>query len=932
MSQLFKSHGASLINSFTVILLVLLLISVLSITTLWYIDTKNQIESRYLLQKNHTEQTLHQSVIWIDSGIRLYEYSFEPGLKSAMNQYLDVYNTSKGEIDAINLVSLKNQFNQTYGGIWDLYIINSDGMIEKTTYKPDIYLNFSHYKSFFKTLSSIRENGDYVVDRTVKGFVKGSPNRKFVYQGTPDKKYILEISRNFEDFIPPETKSSYEELLKTIPELNPDVVAVELYNVQGEIVTKWNASEVFIPNTPELQQSILNTYTNKTNTAEIDSKNHQETTYIYLPIHDTRHPSSPMMNLAARVVYSTEKIQRTLVETTIIYLIILLCTLLLSLLAVWQTSKLFSKPVKGLIGDLNLIADGKLDHKIRSTGILELQQIESAINRLVKNLKSSILTLRDQEIQIKNELIQRIQAEENIKVLLSEVQEKEQEIKNSEQRYRSVVETQNEYICRYTPDGTHIFTNEAYCRLFGKKCVNILGTKLSLKIPADEIAGVREHFSSLTPDHPVDLNEHHIILPNGESRYIQWVDQAFFSDDETVIEYQSVGRDLTELKKLEKSLHESDALYRETVNAMDDGIFVTDKTQTIIIHNIWKKGRKEGLIKPLKDFTGKSLFSILTYLNEPDYLNYEYVFHTGNIFVSEKTLNQNDQMTIETKIIPIFDDGQVTTVVTIIRDISARKQAEKALQKLNRDLEEIIWKRTEDLQESLDELDAFAYSVSHDLRAPVRAIDGFSHLLLMKNSDLLNEESKHLIVRIREGVMTMDRLIQDLLRFSRTGRQPLYVIDIDMANLVRGVITELTSQPESRNISVKIFDLPHAKGDTGLIRQVWFNLISNSIKFTPHPTIPDITIGSYEKEKEIIYYIKDNGVGFDMQYADKIFEVFSRLTPSSEVEGTGVGLALVKRIIIRHHGRIWVQSESGKGTTFYFTMQGTDGDERRQEA
>jgi len=153
-----------------------------------------------------------------------------------------------------------------------------------------------------------------------------------------------------------------------------------------------------------------------------------------------------------------------------------------------------------------------------------------------------------------------------------------------------------------------------------------------------------------------------------------------------------------------------------------------------------------------------------------------------------------------------------------------------------------------------------------------------------------------------------------------------------MANLVRGVITELTSQPESRNISVKIFDLPHAKGDTGLIRQVWFNLISNSIKFTPPPTIPDITIGSYEKEKEIIYYIKDNGVGFDMQYADKIFEVFSRLTPSSEVEGTGVGLALVKRIIIRHHGRIWVQSESGKGTTFYFTMQGTDGDERRQEA
>lgn len=149
-----------------------------------------------------------------------------------------------------------------------------------------------------------------------------------------------------------------------------------------------------------------------------------------------------------------------------------------------------------------------------------------------------------------------------------------------------------------------------------------------------------------------------------------------------------------------------------------------------------------------------------------------------------------------------------------------------------------------------------------------------------------------------------------------------------MAGLVRGVITELTSQEGSKNISITITDLHPSEGDPALLRQVWYNLISNSIKFTPAGSTPDITIGSYEKEKNIIYYIKDKGIGFDMQCADKIFEVFSRLCQSPDIEGTGVGLALVKRIILRHHGRIWVQSRKGRGTTFYFTVQGTNGNER----
>ena len=220
MRQILKSHGASLISRFTIILLGLLLISILSITTLWFIDTKTQIETRFEIQQN-------QSVIWIDGGIRLYEYSYEPGLRDAMSQYLKAYTTSRGDIDAIDLLLLKEHYNQTIGGVWDLYIINAEGGVEKTTYAPDAALNFSEYPGFYKTLTHIRENEEYVVDRTVKGFIKGAPNRKFAYQGTPDKKYILELSRNFEKFIPSETETSYTELLQNLPQLNQNIVAVE---------------------------------------------------------------------------------------------------------------------------------------------------------------------------------------------------------------------------------------------------------------------------------------------------------------------------------------------------------------------------------------------------------------------------------------------------------------------------------------------------------------------------------------------------------------------------------------------------------------------------------------------------------------------------------------------------------------------------------
>ena len=887
-------------------------------------DNKNQIERNFLSQQNQSEQILLQSVNWIDGGAILYEHTFEKNQLAAMDIFLESYNKAGGDVSLLDIHRLKNDFSATFGGDWDLYIIDKDGGVIKTTYPPDLGLDFSQYSDFYSTLTRIREDGVYVSDRAVKGFVKGSPYRKFAYQGTPDSQYILEISQTFQDFLTEETRGYYSQLVTNLPLLNPEIVSVELYNTQSEIVSQWPEKETEESLSAETINTVSTTFTRKRTITEEYPRLQLVVSYIFLPLLDDSSPSSPMMNLIGRVTYSTSTVQKRIWELTILYAVILILTTIISLILVLRTSHYLGRPVQQLIRDIYQIAEGDLDHPVKYTGILELEQIESAITILVNNLKEKIESLKEREEELEEQLVIQKKSEESITSLLHEVQQKEKLVIESEKRYRSVVETQEELISRFAPDGTQLFVNEAFCRFFRKNSEEILGKRFLPHIPEKEREEVSHHFRSLTVLRPLSLNEHHIILPWGEERYVQWIDQAFFDSEGSVVEFQSVGRDISELEKLRTSLRESDILYRMTVDALTDGIFITDKSRTILLCNNWAIGRDAGIFVA-NDPIGKDLFDILTFLSDAEKFEYDSVFSTGDVFISERKIEGIKEIVVETRVIPIYDQGTVTKAVIIIRDFTAQKAAEEAIRMLNRELESKVVKRTHDLQESLEELDAFTYSVSHDLRGPVRAIDGFSLLLMMKTEKFSDEESRHLITKIREGVQTMDRLIQDLLRFSRTSRQALIYSDLDMQSMVKGVITELTSQPGSKEVTFVMKDLNPSQGDTGLIRQVWYNLITNAIKFSENNSPPHITIGSYETNEDIIYYIQDKGIGFDMQYAEKIFEVFSRLHPSIDTEGTGVGLALVKRIILRHQGRIWVKSREGRGTTIFFTIQGKDG-------
>jgi light-regulated signal transduction histidine kinase (bacteriophytochrome) len=260
---------------------------------------------------------------------------------------------------------------------------------------------------------------------------------------------------------------------------------------------------------------------------------------------------------------------------------------------------------------------------------------------------------------------------------------------------------------------------------------------------------------------------------------------------------------------------------------------------------------------------------------------------------------------------------------SICRDISDRIAAEEEIRALNAQLEERVSQRTAELATTNRELEAFTYSVSHDLRAPLRHIDAYAQILEEEMRET-PPKIQNYISRIRNGVQNMGKLVDDLLNLSRVGRQEISQQPCDLNPLVEEVLSDFKPEVAKRNIEWRIGPLPLVKCDPGLIKQVFANLISNAIKYTRTREKAVIEIGAETIKGESVIFIRDNGVGFNMKYAPKLFGVFQRLHRAEDFEGTGVGLATVQRIIHLHEGRIWADAELDKGATFYFTLKGME--------
>ncbi|MGD0036968.1 MAG: PAS domain S-box protein [Bacteroidota bacterium] len=379
--------------------------------------------------------------------------------------------------------------------------------------------------------------------------------------------------------------------------------------------------------------------------------------------------------------------------------------------------------------------------------------------------------------------------------------------------------------------------------------------------------------------------------------------------------------DITERKLMEEALRESEQRFQVLAENSPVGIFQTDTEGfTIYVNPRWcqmsglskEEALGNGWLAAVHSEDRERLsngWNKATQAQEPSESDYRFVRKDGTIaWVIGQAI---PQMNSKNKIV-----GYVGTIT----DITERKRAEEEIRKLNAELEDRVVKRTAQLEAANKELEAFSYSVSHDLRAPLRHASGYVDLLLKRNKADLTEKGQHYLNSIADSVHQMGMLIDDLLQFSKTGRAEMRQTVSDMNVILGEVVESLRQDNSNRTIEWIIGKLPSVLCDSSMLKLVWMNLLSNAVKFTKTRECAKIEIGVHEENNEFVFFVHDNGVGFDMQYAQKLFGVFQRLHSMEEFEGTGIGLANVRRIILRHEGRTWAEAELDKGATFYFTL------------
>lgn len=488
--------------------------------------------------------------------------------------------------------------------------------------------------------------------------------------------------------------------------------------------------------------------------------------------------------------------------------------------------------------------------------------------------------------------------------------------RESEERYRAIAEDMPVLVCRFLPDGEITYVNEAYCRCFQKTSQELVGRTFLSLIPETDREAVMAGISALTVESPTQSHEHPVIAPDGDIRWQRWTNRALFDAQGKPVAYQSIGEDVTERKRAEEQLRKMNMENELILSTAGEGIYGLDLNGNTTFVN---PAAAKMIGWDPKELLGLNQHSVLHHTKEdgspypsaecPIYAAYR----DGTIHrVDNEVFWRKDgsNFSVEYVSTPMRNlAGEIEGAVVVFSDISERKQAEEARDGLIAKLES-----------QNAELERFTYTVSHDLKSPLITIKGFVGML---RQDLPEADSGPVaddLSRISNAADKMDQLLQDLLELSRIGRLINPPEDVSMDELAHEARELVHGQAEQAGVQVEISpDLPVVFGDRVRLLEVLQNLIDNAVKHMGDQSRPRVEIGSRRDGNQTVCYVRDNGIGIDPCYHEKIFGLFDQLDQS--IDGSGIGLALARRIIEVHGGRIWVESEGvGHGSTFCFTI------------
>lgn len=493
----------------------------------------------------------------------------------------------------------------------------------------------------------------------------------------------------------------------------------------------------------------------------------------------------------------------------------------------------------------------------------------------------------------------------------------------TEARLAAVVESSNDAIISKTMQGIVMTWNRSAEALFGYSPEEMIGQPITRLVPPELIQEEDWIIARVGRGELVNHYDTVRVRKDGRRVEISLTISPIRSADGTIIGASKIARDITQRRQAEDQMRAKEARLRLATQVAGIGAFEWNLRTG---KNSWtpeleamyglRTGEFEGTQPAWESFVhpqdrGTAIASVQRAFDtrHPQEAEWRVVWPDGTI----RWIAGRFQVTLD-------ENGRSLSLAGVNIDITDRKLAEQQIRMLNAELEARVRERTAQLEAANRELEAFTYSVSHDLRAPVRALQGFTEVLLEEHAEVLEGDGKRLLHVIRGEASRMGQLIDDLLAFSKLGRQSLRPAPLDMTSQVNSVLVSFEREIREKHVQVQLGDLPRVQADASMLRQVWINLISNAIKFTGHREKPVIQISGQSERDGVVYSIQDNGVGFDMDYAHNLFGVFQRLHTQDEFEGNGVGLALVQRIIERHGGQISAEAKPGEGATFRFKL------------